>query len=162
MIYEQESLMYTLKSLSQMINNKNSYVWEIISSVEELGNIRMEAMNKFLGDYESGKRIGRYLNESLPTLPFSDNSFELALCSHFLFLYSEHVSQDQHISSMMELCRVSKEIRVYPLLSLDGETSRHLRPVMSSLRSRGIEVSLEHVSYQFQKGANQMLVAKCV
>jgi len=90
----------------QMINNKDSYVWEAISSVEEMGYIRMEAMNKFLRDYESGKRSGRYLNESLPTLPFTDNLFELALCSHYLFLYSEHVNQDQHIVSMMELCRV--------------------------------------------------------
>lgn len=63
---------------------------------------------------------------------------------------------------MKELCRVAKEVRIYPLLSLDGEKSKHLESVMSALSNNGIDVLLKPVKYQFQKGATEMLVAKCV
>lgn len=148
--------------MNQMKKHQEDYVWESIPNVKELGRVRMDAMEVFLNDYEAGKKSGRYINASLPVLPFDDNSFDLALCSHYLFLYSEHVNKEQHILAMMELCRVAKEVRVYPLLSLDGEESKHLKPVMSALLENGINVSLDHVKYQFQKGATKMLVAKSV
>jgi len=47
-------------------------------------------MQTFLQDYEEGKQAGRYQTGALPILPFSNQQFELALCSHFLFLYSDH------------------------------------------------------------------------
>lgn len=148
--------------MEQMSKNKNDYVWNNISSLEELGKIRMEAMETFLSDYEAGKKVGRYVNASLPVLPFKDKEFELALCSHYLFLYSKHVNCEQHIASMRELCRVANEARVYPLLSLDNKQSAHLDSVISALTDDGIEVSLVPVKYEFQKGATEMLVAKCV
>lgn len=46
-------------------------------------------MEKFLLDYEIGKTAGRYLQQSLPNLEFADNQFDLCLCSHLLFLYSD-------------------------------------------------------------------------
>ena len=49
----------------------------------------MTAMRRFLADFARGKCEGRYLDASLPDLPFEDNGFDLALSSHFLFLYSE-------------------------------------------------------------------------
>ena len=147
------------KILEQMSKNENDYVWETIESIEELGQVRMEAMEKFLDDYEIGKKSGRYINASLPLLPFENKAFELALCSHYLFLYSDHVSQEQHILSIKELCRVANEVRLYPLLSLDGKESKHLKPVVSALTDDAINVSFEPVQYQFQKGATEMLVA---
>ncbi len=148
--------------MEQMLQNKDAYVWDSINSVEELGKVRMKAMNAFLDDYEVGKISGRYIFGSLPSLPFSNKEFELALCSHYLFLYSDHVSQEQHISSIRELCRVASEVRIYPVLSLDGNQSMHLKPVISALADDGIESSLEHVNYEFQKGATEMFVAKSV
>ncbi len=150
------------KIMEQVTKNKNDYVWDTIGSVENLGKTRMEAMCKFLDDYEDGKKSGRYVNESLPTVTFENMAFELALCSHYLFLYSNHINQTQHIASMKELCRVAKEVRVYPLLSLDGKKSMHLSPVMSALTDIGIDVSFHSVKYEFQKGAVEMLVAKNV
>ncbi|MCK5525222.1 MAG: SAM-dependent methyltransferase [Thiomargarita sp.] len=148
--------------MEQVSINEDDYIWSSIGSIEELGKVRMEAMKKFLSDYETGKDSERYINASLPVLPFKDKAFELALCSHYLFLYSEHVNQEQHISSLKELCRIATEVRVYPLLSLDNKQSRHLKPVMSALTDNGINVSLKPVKYEFQKGATEMLVAKCV
>lgn len=152
-----------LQVMDQVSTNKGDYVWKNIGSVEELGKVRMDAMKTFLIDYEEGRESGRYINASLPTLPFEDAEFDLALCSHYLFLYSEHVDQAQHILSMKELCRVAKEVRVYPLLSIgDNQESHHLAPVIKELEAGGINVSLVSVVYEFQKGATKMLVAKSV
>ena len=138
--------------------NKDNYCWESIPSIEALGEIRMSAMNTFLADYENGKAQGRYIEASLPTLPFNDKQFDLALCSHYLFLYSEQVSFDQHLQAMIELCRVSTEVRVYPLIALNGQQSPHINEIKSALTNLGHRVSLAEVDYQFQKGATHMLV----
>ncbi|MHB1380143.1 MAG: SAM-dependent methyltransferase [Desulfurivibrionaceae bacterium] len=149
--------------MEQVSKNIEDYVWKNISDVKELGEIRMEAMRAFLNDYGNAQETGRYLNAALPTLSFENAEFDLALCSHYLFLYSDHVNQKQHIESMKELCRVAKEVRVYPLLSIgNNKMSPHLAPVMEALEEGGIKVSLAPVKYEFQKGATEMLVAKSV
>ena len=145
--------------LSQVENNKTDFVWKNIKSVDELGQVRMQAMNDFLADYDGGKQQGRYLSASLPTLDFVDQQFDLALCSHFLFLYSEHFSLAQHVESVLELCRVAKEVRIYPLVTLAGETSPHLDVVIKKLNQHNIKTQLQQVDYQFQQGATKMLVA---
>tara|TARA_R110000772_G_C13157827_1_gene425683 strand:+ start:110 stop:787 length:678 start_codon:yes stop_codon:yes gene_type:complete len=148
--------------MPQLHKNQDKYVWKNISSVEELGRIRMDAMHTFISDYEIGKKSGRYIHESLPELSFKNQQFDLALCSHYLFLYSEHVSLKEHISSITELSRVAKEVRIYPLLSLNGEVSPYLDEVISSLNQSGLNTSLVNVNYEFQKGATQMLVITSV
>ena len=140
--------------------NKNDYVWSNISSVEELTEIRMDAMNIFIDDYENGKEQGRYLQQALPNLNFEDNQFDLALCSHFLFLYSDHFGFNQHLTSVKELCRVAKEVRIYPLVSLDNQISEHLEGVIDALRRKNYDPQLVKVDYEFQKGATHMLVIK--
>ncbi len=45
-------------------------------------------MNDFLADYRAGRQEGRYVDAALPALPFDDLAFDLALCSHLLFLYT--------------------------------------------------------------------------
>ena len=149
--------------MDQVSKNKKDYVWKSIASIEALGKVRMDSMNRFLNDYDEGKNFGRYMNASLPTLPFEDSQFELALCSHYLFLYSDHVNREQHILSMRELCRVASEVRVYPLLSIsNNEESPHLKAVIADFTSSGVDVSLVPVEYEFQKGTTKMLVAKRV
>ena len=43
-------------------------------------------MEAFLADYDEGKTAGRYVDAELPALPFPNQSFDVAVCSHFLFL----------------------------------------------------------------------------
>lgn len=90
--------------------NRNEFVWNQIKTVDELGSIRMEAMSNFLNDYPNGD--GRYVTGELPLLPFKDKEFDLAVCSHFLFLYSEQFSFEFHIQSIKELCGVASEARI--------------------------------------------------
>ena len=68
--------------MNQVARSTEDYVWKGIANVEAMGRARMDAMQSFLGDYEQGKKSGRYINASLPTLPFKNAEFELALCSH--------------------------------------------------------------------------------
>ncbi len=143
--------------MEQVGKNKNEYVWEQISSVEELGRIRMRAMNDFLSDYSAGIKEGRYVDASLPSLPFEDGEFDIALCSHFLFLYSEQLSADFHIQSIRELCRVASEVRLFPLMEFGIRRSRYMEIVIDVLIADGFKARIEKVPYEFQKGGNEML-----
>jgi hypothetical protein len=143
--------------LEQTRKNAAAFVWNTIASVDELGLVRKAAMSRFLHDYESGLAERRYVEAALPDLPFPDAAFDLALCSHFLFLYSERLGADFHTAAVRELCRVAGEVRIFPLLSLDGERSPLVRTVSENLADSGMVVSLEVVPYEFQRGGNQMM-----
>ena len=147
--------------MEQMSKTAKNYVWSNIKSVSDLGKIRMYAMNKFLLDFSSAPE-GRYINSSLPDLPFESLQFDLALCSHYLFLYSDQVSENEHLAAITELCRVAKEIRVYPLIALDGTKSKHLEAVKGLLKDLNRTVLFKTTNYEFQKGATEMLVATAV
>ena len=146
----------------QLEENASNYIWSTFLNVEAVVSARLAAMKNFLADYESGKNAGRYIEASLPLLPFKEKQFTLALCSHFLFLYSAHITQEQHIAGVLELCRVAKEVRVYPLVTLDGKSSPHLAQVIEVVASSGFSVETVAVPYSFQKNATEMLVVKGV
>jgi hypothetical protein len=143
--------------MEQTRRNHDQFLWEMISSVEDLGRVRMEAMHTFLADYEQGHREERYIDAELPHLPFSDGSFDLALCSHFLFLYSAHLDEGFHVRAVRELCRVATEVRIFPLLALSSIPSPFVGPVQQALEQTSFKVSIEPVPYEFQRGANQMM-----
>lgn len=143
--------------LDQTRRNAGEFVWREIGSVEALGRLRMAAMQTFLADYEPGKRAARYVDAALPSLPFDDRAFDLALCSHFLFLYSTQLGPEFHVQSLAELCRVAAEVRVFPLLALGGTRSPHLDHVLDALACRGVTATVERVPYEFQRGGNEML-----
>lgn len=136
----------------------DDYVWRSIASPDELERRRMRAMRIFLDDYEEGRLARRYINASLPTLPFQDNAFDYGLCSHLLFLYSPQLDEQQHIDSVLELCRVAREVRIYPLVSIkDNKRSIHLPAVLSALTESGYRYEEVSVDYEFQRGATTML-----
>jgi SAM-dependent methyltransferase len=144
--------------LEQARRNADQFVWgEAVASVEELALVRMRAMREFLEDFDDGKAAGRYVDASLPTLPMSDGAFDLALCSHFLFLYSTQLGEVFHRAAVREMCRVAAEVRIFPLLALDGQQSPFVSAVSSELRDAGYAVALERVPYEFQRGGNQMM-----
>ena len=148
--------------MEQTRKNKEEFIWRDIPSIEALGRVRMAAMSEFLSDFDAGIKEGRYADASLPHLRFKDGDFDIALCSHFLFLYSEQLSEDFHLHSIEELCRVSSEARIFPLLELGARRSRHLEAVIARLQDDGFEALLERVPYEFQEGGNEMLRIKAV
>jgi SAM-dependent methyltransferase len=137
---------------------REHFVWREIKSVEHLGQIRMAAMQQFLEDLPAGVSEGRYCVAELPALPFGDAEFDLALCSHLLFTYSDILSLEFHLASIRELCRVAREARIFPVLAGFGiARSPHLANVIGALASEGYRCALQRVPYEFQKGGNEML-----
>jgi hypothetical protein len=116
--------------------NLDGFVWDYFRDPEHLGQCRLAAMRQFLADFEPGKQEGRYVAASLPTLPFTDGQFSLALVSHLLFLYSEQ-------------------------LDLDRQWSPHVGPVREYLEQTGFVVEVVAVEYEFQRAeehaGNRML-----
>jgi hypothetical protein len=143
--------------LEQTRLNATEFVWNEIRSVEELGQVRMAAMNDFLDDYPTGRTDGRYVDAALPELPFSDVTFDLAVCSHFLFLYTTQLGESFHRRAIREMCRVAREVRIFPLLALGAVPSPFVEPVMSEFERSGFSVSIERVPYEFQRGGNRMM-----
>jgi hypothetical protein len=143
--------------MRQTVQNQHQFVWARIHSPEELGKVRLAAMRQFLSDFDSGKRGGRFVTGELPDLPFGTNKFDLALCSHFLFLYSDILSLDFHQLAIEEMCRVAREARVFPILNFNAQPSPFVEPLLKVLASADYKTSIEFVPYEFQRGGNQML-----
>jgi SAM-dependent methyltransferase len=149
------------KILQGLEINYQRFVWQEITSPAHLGEVRMASLAQFLQDFSQGLLVGRYQNLELPTLPFADQEFDLALCSHFLFTYSDQLSLQFHLDSILEMLRVAAEVRIFPLLvNMTGEVSPYLELVLETLQSQGYEATLQKVPYEFQRGGNQMLRIK--
>lgn len=143
--------------LEQARRNQHEFVWTSITSIEHLRNVRTSSMDMFLNDFDAGKQQGRYVAAELPTLPFGNATFRLALCSHLLFLYSEQLSEEFHVAATSEMCRVADEVRIFPLVALGSVGSGHVASVTDRLRQAGHEVEIERVDYEFQRGGNEMM-----
>ncbi len=138
--------------------NQENFIWEAIPSLADLGRIRMEAMQHFLASYEEGKAQGRYIPGELPELPFADQTFDLAVSSHFLFLYTDYLTFEFHVAAIREMLRAAREVRIFPLLDMDARESRYLKDVCETFQKYKPEIC--KVNYEFQRGGNKMLVLR--
>lgn len=143
--------------MEQTRQNRDNYIWTKIKSPEELENIRMSAMKRFLEDYDNGKAKGRYVFHELPNrLPFEDNYFDIGLSSHFLLMYTS-LGYDFHIKAMTEMLRVCKEIRIFPIVDLDANKTELIGSIIGHFREN-YNVDIVNTDYEFQKGDNKMLL----
>ncbi|HKJ40862.1 MAG TPA: hypothetical protein VKA27_02165 [Sunxiuqinia sp.] len=142
---------------NQLLLHQNDYNWDYYQTPEVLLKIRLDAMNHFLSDYEDGRISRRYRNGGLPTLNSIEQEFELVLCSHFLFTYSDHLTTEFHIQSILEMLKKGNELRIFPVCKIDGKPSVHLQKVIDFLNQSAIHFQFVKVNYEFQKGGNTML-----
>ena len=143
--------------IEQVRATPQNWVWSYHRDPEDLRRNRIAVMEQFVADYSGGTGTGRYLCGALPNLPFETDRFDLALSSHFLFLYSDHFDAAFHLAAIRALLRVAREVRIFPLLALRAERSQHLEPVCEQLRQEGHHLSIERVGYELQRGGNEML-----
>lgn len=143
--------------LADMVEDHAGYRWDEFESPELVGEMRLAAMGRFLADFDAGRAAGRYVKAALPCLPFADDSFDLAVVSHVLFLYSDQLDTAFHLAAIEELARVATEVRVFPLIDLAGGRSVHVEPVTEALRRLGRLVEIVRVPYEFRRGADAML-----
>lgn len=161
-IFSKEQIQQRIKETYNIIQqetkeNYKNFIWKEYENPEELFEIRMKAMSIFLEDFEQGKNEGRYISGELPNLSFANNEFDLVICSHFLFLYTEHFSLKNHLKSIKEMLRVGNEIRIFPLLDLDTKPSVFLKPVIEEMEKMDYLCCIEKVNYEFQVNGNEML-----
>ncbi len=143
--------------IAQVKADPSGYNWQTFRDPDDLGRSRLAAMEQFLTDYDRGQAENRYINASVTELPWRDRQFDLCLCSHFLFLYSQQLSLEFHQTAIQSLLNVAAEVRIFPLLTLSRERSPYLKPIVESLTQNGYNTEIITVDYEFQKGANQML-----
>jgi len=143
--------------MARVRQHADAFVWKNITNPDALYDMRMSAMKQFLEDYEAGKKEGRYIEASLPHLPFKEQQFDLALSSHLLFLYSEHLDEQFHKEAIAEMLRIAKEVRIFPLVTLTGEVSSYLEPIIEYFNAHGYVCKVIKTRYEFQKGGDEML-----
>lgn len=145
--------------IEQMKNNADNYVWREIKTLDELEQIRMSAMKTFIADYDKGKADRRYIYHELPNkTEFSEDTFDLGLSSHFLLMYTA-LGYDFHIKSINEMLRICREVRIFPIVDLDGNNSELTNKVVEYFQEN-YEVQLISTAYEFQKCDNLMLSIK--
>lgn len=145
--------------MQQMSENKDNYIWTKIRDLQQLEQIRMDAMKLFLNDFEVGLSEGRYRYHELPNcLPEEENYYDIGLSSHFLLLYTQ-LGFDFHIKSIGEMIRVCKEVRIFPVVDLDANQADMISNVIDEFKKK-YDVELKETNYQFQKNANKMLVIR--
>jgi hypothetical protein len=144
--------------IQQVASTPNDWVWSYHSSPEALRKSRVATMDRFLADYERGRQDNRYQVGELPLLNLPDQQFDLTLCSHLLFLYSDQLGEAFHRQAVIELLRVSREVRIFPLTTLMIGRSPYVAPLTTELEAMGYQVSIIKSGYEFQKGGNEMMV----
>jgi SAM-dependent methyltransferase len=146
--------------IEQVKATPGDWVWTYHPSPDHLRRHREQTIQAFLADYDQGQPENRYQAQELPHLNFADHCFDLALCSHFLFLYSAHYDLTFHQQSIREMLRVSREVRIFPLLTLMLEKSPYLNDMVHAFQEQGYEVEITKTSYELQKGGNEMLIIR--
>ncbi|MEK3881695.1 methyltransferase domain-containing protein [Paenibacillus sp. PL2-23] len=136
---------------------KESFDWSYYGSIEQHRKGRLASLAQFAAHAETSD-VYRY--GALPELPFRDDTFELILCSHFLFLYAEAFGESFHEASVRELMRVCKPggvIKIYPLLSLKWEPYAGLQELMDLVRAEGGQPYLRASGLPFIPGSTHRL-----
>ena len=122
-------------------------------TVEDILNAWNHDAQLFLSDYSVGKLDGRYQSARLPRLPFTDFQFELVLCSDLLFRDKMALPE----KTIIELCRVAHEVRIFPLLDEQGKIATDLGPTLLILQNKNYGTEIREVPYQLLKGSNAVL-----
>jgi len=146
-----EDILKVMQSLSGV---EDMYVWDFFKSPDELIKHRTGTYRTFIKDYQ--KERGIYIKSELPRLPFKDNEFSLILSSHFLFLYDDRLNYRFHRNSIQEMLRVSEEIRIFPLVGLNGRRSLFVDKIIEDMAGSA-DMEISKVPYEFMNGANEML-----
>lgn len=160
--HEQEDLDDYLQQVFDVMvarirKHTDRFVWDRVDSLDKFADARQAGVQQFLADYSQGKKEERYIADDITATHFNDREFDLALCSHFLFGLRDEHDLDYHLAVLEELCRVSNEVRIFPLIDSKGDISPLVGPVLLALQQQNLGVEVREVPYQFQQNGNAMM-----
>lgn len=118
---------------------------------------RRQGMERFFADYPQGLAQGRYQGVDGIHLPFKNASFDLAVCSNYLFANIPEQGLEFQLAWINELARVAVEVRFYPLTDKKGEVSELLGPVLLSLQQQGYQAAIQEVPFRLLPASKAML-----
>ncbi len=104
-------------------------------------------LEQFLANYKKDEAHHRYIATDFPTLPFKDFQFQLALCPSLLA--TDMDSAADLVLMINELCRVSHEVRLFPIPNDEQKTHLKLGPLMLDLQQRNFGVELKALEGPF-------------
>ena len=113
-------------------------------------------IDHFIEDYQQGYRNGRYIKVASSPFPFEAHQFDIALCSALCF-YEENNGHLSEADILRELLRVSKEVRIFPLLNEEGEVDEIWGPVMLYLQNNHFGQEVKAISFDEHNEENAML-----
>lgn len=153
-----DSVLTALREGDRIIEaHLDRFEWDWYGDPARRAEMRTSAAHSFLVDLR--RYPERYVAGSLPHLPIADASFDLALCSHMLFTWSNEFDDEWHRAALAEMVRVSREVRIFPLVVQGtGEPVRYLDDLRADLEEAGHRTAVTTVPYRFQRGADQMLL----
>jgi SAM-dependent methyltransferase len=133
------------------------FTWTWYGEPANRDRMRQQALARFVTDRVVAP--GRYVAGQLPQLPFVDRAFDLAVCSHLMFTWADELGRAWHAAAILELARVAREVRVFPtVMQGAGEPVPFWDGLMDDLAREGLRAGLRKADYEFQVGADQMLV----
>jgi hypothetical protein len=133
------------------------FTWRWYGDRAARDGLRRDAAQRFTVDRLAFP--GHYVAGTLPRLPFRDRAADLVLCSHLLFTWSDVLDREWHRDAILELARVGAEVRIFPLVVQGtGAEIGWLPELCEELHLLGLDVEGRQVPYEFQVGADQMLV----
>lgn len=148
-----EDIEYTISKIEEV---KDRCRWEYFEDTEQLKKARIEALTQCINDIRADNT--RYFPAILPILPFEDNSFDITLSAHFLFMYADKIDYNFHLQTIKEMMRVTaEEIRIFPITDMNGKRYEQLDEIKEWIVSMGWEANEVRVSYEFHKNVNTML-----
>jgi hypothetical protein len=138
--------------------NADRFGWDFYGDLDGHRRVRERAASRFLTDI--GSRPGRYVAGALPRLPLRDRAADLVLCSHLLFTWSETLDEQWHRAALRELIRVARhQVRIFPLVTAGtGAAVVYLDALVAELDQVGVGAEFRQVPYEFQRGADTVLI----
>lgn len=152
-----KALLIFADMVESVTREQYKYDFSRYGGLEALIEQRRLGMEEFFADYQEGKKEARYLAAADVNLPFDDFSFDIALSSHYLFAGLDEQDTDFHVKVIMELGRVAKEVRIFPLIDRNSHPSPFLGPVLLALQEHNFGVEVKSCAYHLQRKGNAML-----
>lgn len=143
--------------LSKIDGIRENYNWDFYRDREGLAAYREKARAAFIADYAMN-RASRYVDTSFPWTVFTAGEFDIAIMSHLLFLYDEHLDYKFHADTLSELIRITREeVMVYPLYNLRWKKSVFVDRIMSDPLFSRVKFTVKKSGFEFVKGADEYL-----
>ena len=138
------------------VANLPTYRWDFYRDPDHMGRFREKALAAFLHEYSTG-RGHRYIPASLPELPFHDGQFDLGLVSYFLFAYDRQLSWQFHRDAILEMSRIARETRIYPIVNFEGRKSLWLDQAMIDPALKDLLFEEVRTDFEFLVNSNSYL-----